>query len=393
MLPTAGRTHLVFGQNFQGEYTFFGNGEYTKQIRSFTIVDDGQALSIENMTASESNDDYRRRDLNVLPVIRAGESGLGEELRVLSGVFTPGGGAWTVPVEISADGTPSMADVNDESTFKQAMNAYHSAKLGLYSEASDEMHMLLFGGISLNFYDEAVHEIVRDDFLPFLNQSTAIVIDSQDNYTQHLLPSTYPAILDEATGKQLLFGTNAEFMIADGISTYANGVIQMDQLSKPTTLGYILGGIAADQPNRGNTAATGRLFEVVYTPVSYYDCNSDDTVDRHDLACANQSGVLEGVLETTGLVLGDIDGNGHVSFSDFLILSQNFGLPHESYSRGDLDGSGDVAFADFLILSQKFGQSSKPVSNVPEPATACLLLAALIQLRRLVGVVMYNPMP
>ena len=54
---------------------------------------------------------------------------------------------------------------------------------------------------------------------------------------------------------------------------------------------------------------------------------------------------------------GDIDGDGMVSFSDFLTLSTNFGSSEATASMGDVDCDGQVAFADFLILSNNFGQS------------------------------------
>lgn len=72
--------------------------------------------------------------------------------------------------------------------------------------------------------------------------------------------------------------------------------------------------------------------------------------------------------------LGDIDGNGDVGFSDFLILSNNFGSDVSSHSEGDIDCSGDVAFADFLVLSTNFGQTvGAEASSVPEPSGFALL--------------------
>lgn len=60
--------------------------------------------------------------------------------------------------------------------------------------------------------------------------------------------------------------------MADGIETYANGVVKLDELSGPTTLGYIFGGLAANAPNTRfvpgtASAASNLIFEVVLTPV------------------------------------------------------------------------------------------------------------------------------
>lgn len=52
---------------------------------------------------------------------------------------------------------------------------------------------------------------------------------------------------------------------------------------------------------------------------------------------------------------GDADGDGTVGFSDFLILSSNFGKNDQSFADGDFDADGQVTFADFLVLSANFG--------------------------------------
>ena len=161
MHEMGGRIHLVFGQDFQGGYVSGKNGIYSKQIRSFDINDDGASLSISNISITPETEAYRRRDLNVFPVIRNNE--LDEGLVVLSGVFTGNFGVWSVLVEIDANGLPTMADPAAPKTFKQAMNNYHSAKLGLYSEAREEMHELLFGGITLQYYDEESQQFLTDN--------------------------------------------------------------------------------------------------------------------------------------------------------------------------------------------------------------------------------------
>ncbi|HEX2474226.1 MAG TPA: hypothetical protein VHK01_05750 [Lacipirellulaceae bacterium] len=274
MYEMDGRTHLVFGQDFTGNYNPNKNGTYTNQVRSFTIVDDGKTLSITNPTSTTPDPNYRRRDLNVFPVIQPGNGdALDEGLVVLSGVFTPPPniGAWTVPVEIDSAGNPTMPDPTSPATFKQGFNNYHSAKLGLFSEASGEMHELLFGGISLQFVDTDTMQTVTDDALPFINDITSIVIDSAGNYSQHWL-GQFPTISD-LEGKRLRFGANAEFFLADGIETFANGVIKLDELNGATTLGYIFGGIIANGPHTrsgdppATSSASNIMFTVVYVPV------------------------------------------------------------------------------------------------------------------------------
>ena len=79
---------------------------------------------------------------------------------------------------------------------------------------------------------------------------------------------------------------------------------------------------------------------------------------------------------------GDIDGDGDVDFSDFLILSTNFGMSG-TLSDGDLDNDGQIAFSDFLVLSANFGESSNAAT--PEPSTSLLAafgILGLLGLRR-----------
>jgi autotransporter-associated beta strand protein len=103
------------------------------------------------------------------------------------------------------------------------------------------------------------------------------------------------------------------------------------------------------------------------------------------------------------VVRGDANLDGVVNFSDFIILSQNFGKPG-SYLEGNFAGNGTVDFSSFVILSQNFGKSapwssSLVTSNeiaaftasseeffrggaVPEPTTLALLLPSLLLLPR-----------
>ena len=192
-------------------------------------------------------------------------------LLVLSGVFTPSFGAWTVPVEIDAAGTPSMDDPAHPDTFKQGFNGYHSAKLGLFSEDRGEMHEVLFGGISVQYLNPQTMQMETDNDLPFINDITSLVVDPAGDYSQHWI-GEFP-VINDLEGKRLRFGSNAEFFLAEGIETFENGVIKLDELTQPTTLGYIFGGIMANGPHTrsGNppatSAASNIIFAVVYTHV------------------------------------------------------------------------------------------------------------------------------
>ena len=59
----------------------------------------------------------------------------------------------------------------------------------------------------------------------------------------------------------------------------------------------------------------------------------------------------------------DLDGDGMVAFSDFLLFAAAFGTSEGGpgyNAAADLDGDGTVAFSDFLIFASAFG---KPVSG------------------------------
>lgn len=111
------------------------------------------------------------------------------------------------------------------------------------------------------------------------------------------------------------------------------------------------------------------------------DCNNDNTLDALDLDCVSTIDARDAVLEALNSLPGDLDGNGGVDFSDFLVLSSNFGESQPSYSSGNIDLTGNIEFADFLVLSQNFGQTGAAAS-VPEPTSAtCLLISMLLAFR------------
>jgi hypothetical protein len=66
--------------------------------------------------------------------------------------------------------------------------------------------------------------------------------------------------------------------------------------------------------------------------------------------------------------IGDLNVDGTVGFSDFLILSSNFGHDVDSHLEGDLDCDGTVGFGDFLELSANFETVGAAVATVPEPS-------------------------
>lgn len=71
---------------------------------------------------------------------------------------------------------------------------------------------------------------------------------------------------------------------------------------------------------------------------------------------------------------GDTDGDGSVTFDDFLVLALNYGQEAD-WVGGDFDDNLVVDFPDFLALSANFGAeaaSARLISAVPEPSAWCL---------------------
>lgn len=348
-------TLLVFGQDFEGFYfdsTF--NGVYTQQVRKFDINDDGTNLSVTILPSdppSPGDPNYRRRDLNVLPIVKLENGELKEGLVALSGVFTDigAGGIWTVPVEITADGTPNMADPNLPDTFKQGMNNYTSATLGLFSEATGDMYNLLFGGISYEEYKDGI--FVLDPELPFINQVTTVKIDQDDQYTQYLMSDEYPFIPSPIIPEEpQRFGAGAVFLNAASVPAYDNGVLKFDQLKGcPLLAGYIVGGIQSYEANTSDEAdstASSRIFKVFLLPVPIYNgCRVYPITDNTFGSCSGS------VILDCATLLSEIPFNSSTSLTirsgGGIINTNGF----DCILNGQIRGSGPLAKSGKGILS------------------------------------------
>ena len=277
MFEIDGKTQLVFGQLYDGPYLNDGSFQkYTSQIRTFDIEYDHAAGTLDYSSAAihPSGGDpsrFRRRDLNTFPILTQ-DAGGGDQLSAvaLSGVFTETNGIWTVPVEISPAGVPSMQDpATDPNVFKQALNGYESAKLGMYSSTHGEMTEILFGGITANEFvnDPSAGNLSYQSSFPFTNQISAVTIDATGAYEQTYL-GNFP-LLYGPTGSPYLFGSDADFFPSANLALLEGDIIDLDAIDGKTLLGYIYGGIAAGSPNgfSANSVASTQVFTVEYVPV------------------------------------------------------------------------------------------------------------------------------
>lgn len=258
---------LVFGQNYAGRYRPHFNGVYTRQVRRFRLrTEGGLAVVAGSKLGTPVSEDFRRRDLNITTIVSRGSQPgeFREAVVALSGVFTPTDGVWTLPVTIEAGGAVTMEDPADPASLKQGFQVYHCAKAGMYHRATDEMHVVLFGGITVLEYNGTSGTWSEDALAPFTNQCGAVVRDAAGRYSQYFLPTRFPRILEG--GKELRFGANAEFFPSAGVPRLHQKVIDLAAIREPTVIGHLYGGLAADAGNGGNTGSSGRIFEVVLTP-------------------------------------------------------------------------------------------------------------------------------
>jgi hypothetical protein len=265
-----GEYQLVMGQNYDGRYRPFFNGVYTRQVRRFHVVKESSGWTVPpaSKLATPPVDAYRRRDLNVATIVQAGVLPGSYEDRavVYSGVFTPEGGVWTVPVLIAPGGVVTMDDPVAPDTLRQGFQIYHCAKVGLFHRATREMHVVTFGGITVLERNSTTGLFTQDDNAPFTNQCGVVVRREDGKFQQYFLPTRFP-LIQSPDGKELRFGTNAEFFPAPGMPHMNSKVLDLTLIRSETVIGHIFGGIVADAGNGGNTAPSGRVFEVVLRPL------------------------------------------------------------------------------------------------------------------------------
>ncbi|MFT3786635.1 MAG: FG-GAP-like repeat-containing protein [Tepidisphaeraceae bacterium] len=86
-----------------------------------------------------------------------------------------------------------------------------------------------------------------------------------------------------------------------------------------------------------------------------------------DLHGNKQSGALTWSNRSSYVLVGDINRDRQVNFSDLLILASNYGLSGRTNLQGNIDNSADgsVNFADLLILARAYGQAlpAAPVAS------------------------------
>lgn len=229
--------YLVGGQLFDGRYNPMGPDhgpgfiqEYTNEIRSFKINDDGSNLSFYDYSVQHDTVNLHRRDYNMAPqIFPNGEMGF----TAFSGVFNYNDLPWLNSVDV----TPSGYTVN--TTFNQYLSQYHCAKMPVYDTMANVMHTLFFGGLSQFSFDQN-QVLVEDPDVPFVKTISRVSrFDDGSMQEADLNYIEMPALV----------GPGAEF-ITSGPYWYSNGVLDLKAVPQTKTLvGYVYGGIESSQEN------------------------------------------------------------------------------------------------------------------------------------------------
>ncbi len=263
MQMLGGQAFLVLGQNFQGNYfSATATQTYIDEIQSFQINYNGAvpaSLSITNYQAQNDQVNFRRRDYSLGTII---QPGLQPGLEAYGGVFTPGaqtdpsnGQGYQTPIVVNGIGATQVGP------YQQYFSQYSVPNIGLYSAGTQSMYTIFMGGISLYDYNFATGQLTEDTGLPFVDDVTTLQ-QTASGGQEYEMPSQLPGY----------YGAEARFFATPGLPQYSNGVFQLDQLSQPTTLGFMFGGILSTVPETSDpgtqTSSTNAIFRIVLVPTA-----------------------------------------------------------------------------------------------------------------------------
>jgi hypothetical protein len=225
--------YLVGGHRFDGRYNPMGHPTfrqtYTNQIRKFKITN-SKTLRISNYNAITDNEHLHRRDFNLLAqIFPDGTQGY----TISSGVFQHDADLpFLYPVDITANGYTPIKN------FNQYLSNYHSAKVGLYDKAANQMHTIFFGGISQHRYEDK--KLITDNLVPFTKTISLLTRYANGTLKEFELPVEMPG----------LKGAGAEFIVNHALPRYASEIVKLNDTKQSTILlGYIYGGIESPSLN------------------------------------------------------------------------------------------------------------------------------------------------
>jgi len=153
------------------------------------------------------------------------------------------------------------------------------------------------------------------------------------------------------------FGNTPQVM--EWACSWSDFVSEMNSYGTAQVKSYMIVGMAIQGTTRGWTGSgnTGTIFNATGYGYDYM------------------------VTFPVAVLPGDANDDGTANFSDYLVISQNFGTAAgATWEMGDSNFDGAVNFSDYLALSQNFGGTRG--GAVPEPVSLALLGLGALLLRR-----------
>ncbi len=303
LVEFGGKFLLVFGNQFDGLYT---PGEsvavqtYSQSVRvfDFGLVSSSGApkLTVDFAgadpavgTQQDSESPYNRRDGSIAPAI---DTQGNPRVAAYGGVFKGGRmEGYTTPIYIdAASSQPLGFAITEDTSATQLLSQYDCALIQTYDGVGKVMYSTFLGGISQYFWDPTSGALKRDvvdlgqgiDGLPFISSVSTLRLAATASGTQtgqylHEGESFPPADArpqcsvggeSETLVDAGLLGAETEFFPVSGGPADAQGVLQLDQITTPTVVGYLVGGIAATTPYSiaGPTCASNMMYTVTLDP-------------------------------------------------------------------------------------------------------------------------------
>ncbi|MDP2387760.1 MAG: hypothetical protein Q8M29_15410 [Bacteroidota bacterium] len=300
--------NLVFGWNYTSASDY-----YSHQVKTFTFTDSNGTLSAGPITSwndghsngvdSVNEGFFRRRDGSMSAMIDPADGS--NFLLYYGGVFKEGATNFTSPVWINATGAT-------EQNFMMRSNVYTCQVIPVYSSSKKESYATLLGGIKNANYtgpkpltgptvltasnaDTMTRDVNNFLNVPFTNQFTTIRINANHEFTQYLLPDSFPVlkyaitlppdtapynqplvlpagtVMYNGAESEMYWNLNGKYLMSNGVVNY--DVLMGDSISG-ATVGYLHGGILSSKPNVLTTnsnhfsVASNRLFRVRIVPLA-----------------------------------------------------------------------------------------------------------------------------
>lgn len=291
---------LIFGNQFDGLYTpgeSVGVQTYSQSVRKFAFDLDSSSgaptLSVEFPGSDpavglqqDPEGPYHRRDGAIEAAI---DTDGNPRIAAYGGVFKGGRmEGYTTPIYIDPDSSQPLGfALHEDTSATQLLSQYKCAVIQAYDASGSVMYTNLFGGISQYSWDPTTRTLVRDavdlakgiDGLPFIDSISTLRLAKAGGGTEtaqylHDGVSFPPAGAKpqcsdgEALRDAAFLGAETVFFAAPGVPAYDNGVLRLDEITTPTVVGYLVGGIAATAPYgiNGPTCASDLVYTVTLDP-------------------------------------------------------------------------------------------------------------------------------